>query len=453
MHRREQPRRCSTRSASAPRSSARAGAELRRVALMRGDETIVARAAAPATARIAGAGRSAASISTRCSPTPPQAAGATRPAACGAAVDRRQRRRLRAEGPIGRRAAGGDVELRAGLVVAAHGSWEPLPSRARGEPRHARRRPTCSRSRPTSRRRDCAPTCCPCCRSPAATAAWSSPTTAWRRSPAASAPTGCRRLRAAQPGARAGDVFEAMLRARMRAASLRRSRGATREGPWLASGPLRPGVRLGAGSDDGVFRVGNAAGEAHPIVGEGISMALQSAFVLAALIGPAARAPWSARRRAAAQAARAGRLRSDLAAPLLAAPARRRGVRPRRDAACARRARPGRWLRRWPGVLTLGARLSDKTRCAPEARACRRGGMKEEGGSAGEQRTTGSPRTTGARTSAALRSRSTRCAASPSSGWRRSTSASTSTTSASSARTSTSIRSGPCSAPASSPCS
>jgi hypothetical protein len=23
--------------------------------------------------------------------------------------------------------------------------------------------------------------------------------------------------------------------------------------------------------------------------------------------------------------------------------------------------------RRWPGVLTLGARLSDKTRCAPEA--------------------------------------------------------------------------------------
>ena len=66
--------------------------------------------------------------------------------------------------------------------------------------------------------------------------------------------------------------------------------GATREGPWLASGPLRPGVRLGrrrGDGDDGVFRIGNAAGEAHPIVGEGISMALQSAFVLAALIGPA----------------------------------------------------------------------------------------------------------------------------------------------------------------------
>ena len=48
---------------------------------------------------------------------------------------------------------------------------------------------------------------------------------------------------------------------------------------------------------------------------------------------------------------------------------------------------------------------------------------------------------------------STRCAASPSSGWRSSTSATTSTTSASSSRTCCRTRSGPCSAPASSPCS
>src|SRR6185437_13955509 len=60
-------------------------------------------------------------------------------------------------------------------------------------------------------------------------------------------------------------------------------RGACREGAWIASGPLRPGIRLGG--RDAIFRVGNAAGEAHPIVGEGISMALQSAFVLASLIG------------------------------------------------------------------------------------------------------------------------------------------------------------------------
>jgi flavin-dependent dehydrogenase len=49
-------------------------------------------------------------------------------------------------------------------------------------------------------------------------------------------------------------------------------------GPWLASGPLATGVRLGA--HDGIFRIGNAAGEAHPIIGEGISMALQSAWML-----------------------------------------------------------------------------------------------------------------------------------------------------------------------------
>jgi flavin-dependent dehydrogenase len=56
--------------------------------------------------------------------------------------------------------------------------------------------------------------------------------------------------------------------------------GATRCGSWLASGPLRPGVRLRG--DDQVFRIGNAAGEAHPIIGEGISMALQSAWLLCA---------------------------------------------------------------------------------------------------------------------------------------------------------------------------
>src|SRR5439155_26475996 len=31
----------------------------------------------------------------------------------------------------------------------------------------------------------------------------------------------------------------------------------------------------------GLFRVGNAAGEAHPVVAEGISMAMQSAWLLA----------------------------------------------------------------------------------------------------------------------------------------------------------------------------
>ncbi len=55
--------------------------------------------------------------------------------------------------------------------------------------------------------------------------------------------------------------------------------GARLEAPAKAAGPLRPGVRTLAA--DGVFRVGNAAGEAHPTIAEGISMAIQSGRLLA----------------------------------------------------------------------------------------------------------------------------------------------------------------------------
>ena len=47
---------------------------------------------------------------------------------------------------------------------------------------------------------------------------------------------------------------------------------------WLSAGPIRPGIRTGFAR--GLFRVGNAAGEAHPIIAEGISMAVQSAWLL-----------------------------------------------------------------------------------------------------------------------------------------------------------------------------
>jgi hypothetical protein len=50
------------------------------------------------------------------------------------------------------------------------------------------------------------------------------------------------------------------------------------DGPWLSAGPLQTGLRtFGSG---GIFTVGNAAAEAHPIVAEGISMAIQSAALL-----------------------------------------------------------------------------------------------------------------------------------------------------------------------------
>ncbi|HEV2613848.1 MAG TPA: NAD(P)/FAD-dependent oxidoreductase [Gammaproteobacteria bacterium] len=53
---------------------------------------------------------------------------------------------------------------------------------------------------------------------------------------------------------------------------------AERDGEWLAVGPIRPGIRKCY--TDGIFFVGNTVGEAHPIVAEGISMAMQSAWLL-----------------------------------------------------------------------------------------------------------------------------------------------------------------------------
>jgi len=55
-------------------------------------------------------------------------------------------------------------------------------------------------------------------------------------------------------------------------------RGAKLEHEWLSAGPIRPGIRRRA--IDGTFLVGNAAGEAHPVIAEGIGMAMQSAWQL-----------------------------------------------------------------------------------------------------------------------------------------------------------------------------
>src|SRR6478736_1872923 len=55
--------------------------------------------------------------------------------------------------------------------------------------------------------------------------------------------------------------------------------GAVLDGGWLSAGVIQPGIR--PRYQDGAFVVGNAAGEAHPVVAEGISMAMQSAWLLA----------------------------------------------------------------------------------------------------------------------------------------------------------------------------
>jgi flavin-dependent dehydrogenase len=128
--------------------------------------------------------------------------------------------------------------------------------------------------------------------------------------------------------------------------------GAGRNGPWLAAGPLRPGIRVRPAG--GTFAVGNAAGEAHPVVAEGISMAMQAAWLLTKLLiaaGPGKR-DWRA-------------VGLDYAA------AWRRAFAPRVRTAtvCARWAmRPAAvasmlpLLRLFPGLLKVGARLSGKAR-------------------------------------------------------------------------------------------
>ena len=257
---------------------------------------------------------------------------------------------------------GGDLDMEAGVVVAAHGSWEPLPSE-RAERRRARAPSDLFAFKANFRGARIAPDLLPVL---AFEGGYGGMVVA---DDGIATLAGCIREdrldrdRAAHPGDRAGDVFEQILR-RECAGVAAALAGARREGGWLATGPIRPGVRLGQG--DGVFRIGNAAGEAHPIVGEGISMAVQSAFLLASLL--------ASDRAVAADAPASAAAQRRLLHKYEQRWRRRFSVRLRVAAAFAHVAmRPAAiglaWplLARWPGALVQGARWSGKTRCAPEA--------------------------------------------------------------------------------------
>ena len=254
------------------------------------------------------------------------------------------------------------VQVDAAVVVAAHGSWEPLPSE-RAMRRHARRPSDLFAFKANFRGTAIPPDLLSVL---VFDGGYGGTVVADDGIATLACCIRADRLgrgRDAQPGERAGDVVETILR-RDCAGVAAALEGARREGPWLATGPIRPGVRLGAG--DGIFRVGNAAGEAHPIVGEGISMALQSAFVLASLLGPARPALTGATTAPVAQDAMlrryeavwrrrfAGRLR--LAAAFATVATRPWLAAPLRPVVSA-----------WPSLLSYGARWSGKTRCAPEA--------------------------------------------------------------------------------------
>jgi flavin-dependent dehydrogenase len=90
-----------------------------------------------------------------------------------------------------------------------------------------------------------------------------------------------------------------------------RKLGMTRDGPWLAAGPLRPGTR--PLYRDGLFVIGNAAGEAHPVVGEGITTAMRSAQLLCAPLACALAAGYPSAAERAVARAYARRWRRDIA--------------------------------------------------------------------------------------------------------------------------------------------
>lgn len=158
------------------------------------------------------------------------------------------------------------------------------------------------------------------------------------------------RCRAERPGYGAGEAVLAHGMAACR--GLREAlSGAARDGPWLAAGPIRPGIR--ARADAGIFAVGNAAGEAHPLVAEGISMAIQSSWLLCEVL--AARKDFSARalerqgREYQARWRRHLAMRVHAAALFAALTARPAGA-----------ALTMQVLERIPALLTLGARWSGK---------------------------------------------------------------------------------------------
>lgn len=149
----------------------------------------------------------------------------------------------------------------------------------------------------------------------------------------------------------AAAVFEHL---QTRTRGLRGTLGCARlDAPWLSAGPIRTGFR--PAYELGLFRVGNAAGEAHPIIADGIGMAIQAADLLArqlivaaddissedcrAQIGALYGAEW---RRRFAPRIRAAALFAQLAMRECSAVA----LQP--------------VLRVWPELLTLGGKLSGK---------------------------------------------------------------------------------------------
>jgi flavin-dependent dehydrogenase len=265
---------------------------------------------------------------------------------------------LRAPGRAGTR------QLAARVAIAAHGSWETLPS---GRARRRRHRSAADLFAFKANFREAAlvPGCLPVLALDGGYGGM-----VLGEDGVATVACCVRRdrldaLRSGAPGLRAGEIVEAWLR-RECAGVAQALQHAQRLGPWLASGPIDPGIRVRP--TDALLRVGNAAGEAHPILGEGISMALQSAGLLVSeLIGSSSGGrPGDARWQAAVARRYARQWRRQFAPRLrLAAAFAHLAMHPVTAGLLMA------LTRRWPALLTIGARWGGKVRCAADAQAYR----------------------------------------------------------------------------------
>jgi menaquinone-9 beta-reductase len=260
---------------------------------------------------------------------------------------------------------GGDLDatatLSAPVLIAAHGSWEPDPSAAQHRHR-AHRDSDLFAFKGTYRDACLAPGLLPVLAFPGGyggmvlgdhdllTFAFCIRRDALRT---------CRERSGGMPAPLAAQAHVALSCAGVRHALA----DAQAAAPWLAVGPIRPGIRS-RWRHNGVFAIGNAAGEAHPILGEGISMAIQSAWLLCELLIPRHAALVAGRDDGAVGRRYAARWRNSFAARIrIAALFAHIAMRPRATGALLP------LLRRWPKLLTTGARLGAKVHRVVQAGA------------------------------------------------------------------------------------
>ncbi|MEO8428639.1 MAG: FAD-dependent oxidoreductase, partial [Verrucomicrobiota bacterium] len=172
--------------------------------------------------------------------------------------------------------------LRSPIVVAAHGSWEPgtLPTQRK---RQATRRSDLLGFKAHFHECDLAPGLMPLLAFPGGYGGMVHTDHDRVSLSCCIKRDQLQRIRERLPGARATEGVLAHIRTECRGVNQALAQ-ARLDGAWLSAGPIQPGIRFRAGG--GIFAIGNAAGEAHPVIAEGISMAMQSAWVLCDLLIP-----------------------------------------------------------------------------------------------------------------------------------------------------------------------